>query len=93
METSHHFTLFTALRHSLKNSTEAPSVLSFIFAFFCLFASNVLTSLSFSTVPGFAYISGTLALSLALLIIAGNFAISIGSVLPFQVEEVEAKKI
>jgi simple sugar transport system permease protein len=76
-------TLWQRLRHQLAESSEGLAVLTFIIVFviFALFANNFLTALSISNIVTYASINGIIAIGVAILMIAGEFDLSVGSVL------------
>ena len=71
------------LRHQLAESSESLAVLTFLvfFVIFALFADNFLSALSLSNIVTYASINGIIAMGVAILMIAGEFDLSVGSVL------------
>ncbi len=74
-------TRFTRLRVRLADIPEAVASLSFlaVFAFFALAAGNFLTPISLANILTFASITGIVVVGVGLLMIAGEFDLSVGS--------------
>ena len=70
-------------RHRLAESSEGLAVLIFLLVFilFSFFAPNFLNAFSLSNIITFASINGIVAIGVAVLMIAGEFDLSVGSVL------------
>jgi simple sugar transport system permease protein len=71
----------TRLRYSLTNFSEIVALISFLalFVFFALAADNFLTGFALANILTFASITGIVVLGVAMLMIAGEFDLSVGS--------------
>jgi simple sugar transport system permease protein len=70
-----------AIRHRLSYFPEAVAVISFValFIFFTIGAPHFLTALSFGNILTFGAITGVVTIGVALLMISGEFDLSVGS--------------
>jgi simple sugar transport system permease protein len=70
-----------AIRHRLSYFPEAVAVISFVllFIFFTIGAPHFLTALSFGNILTFGSITGVVTVGVAMLMIAGEFDLSVGS--------------
>ena len=71
----------TRLRYSLANFSEVVALTSFLalFVFFSVAADNFLTPLAMSNILTFASITGIVVVGVAMLMISGEFDLSVGS--------------
>ena len=71
----------TRLRYSLANFPEVVALTSFLalFVFFALAADNFLTPFAIANILTFASITGIVAVGVAMLMISGEFDLSVGS--------------
>ncbi|MFQ5907040.1 MAG: ABC transporter permease, partial [bacterium] len=71
----------TRLRYSLANFPEVVALISFllIFIFFAVSAEHFLTLVALSNILSFASILGIIVVGVAMLMIAGEFDLSVGS--------------
>ena len=71
----------TRLRYSLANFSEVVALVSFLafFAFFAVAADNFLTPISIANILTFASITGIVSVGVAMLMISGEFDLSVGS--------------
>ena len=71
----------TRLRYSLTNFSEIVALISFIvlFLFFAIAADNFLTGFALANILTFASITGIVVVGVAMLMIAGEFDLSVGS--------------
>jgi len=71
----------TRLRYSLANFPEVVALVSFlaVFVFFAVAADNFLTPLAISNILTFASITGIVVVGVAMLMISGEFDLSVGS--------------
>lgn len=79
-------TLNSSLNRTRRRLTESPEVVVFIsfivvFLFFSIFADNFLTSLSLSNILTLASVKGIFIVGVAILMISGEFDLSVGSIL------------
>jgi simple sugar transport system permease protein len=74
-------TTLTRFRYRLANFPEAVALVSFlaIFVFFAVAADNFLTSFSIANILTFASITGVVTVGVAMLMISGEFDLSVGS--------------
>jgi simple sugar transport system permease protein len=72
----------TRLRFSLTNFSEIVALISFLalFVFFAIAADNFLTGFALANILTFASITGIVVVGVAMLMIAGEFDLSVGSV-------------
>jgi simple sugar transport system permease protein len=72
---------WTRLRYSLANFPEVVALASFLalFVFFAVAADNFLTPLAMSNILTFASITGIVVVGVAMLMISGEFDLSVGS--------------
>jgi simple sugar transport system permease protein len=72
----------TRLRYSLYNFSEVVALISFliIFLFFAVAADNFLTPFAMANILTFASITGIMVVGVAMLMISGEFDLSVGSV-------------
>jgi len=71
----------TRLRYSLANFPEVVALVSFlaVFVFFAVAADNFLTPFAMANILTFASITGIMAVGVAMLMISGEFDLSVGS--------------
>jgi simple sugar transport system permease protein len=74
-------TTLTQLRYSLANFPEVVALISFLalFVFFAVAADNFLTPFAMANILTFASITGIVAVGVAMLMISGEFDLSVGS--------------
>jgi simple sugar transport system permease protein len=73
--------VMTRIRYRLTNSSELVALISFLilFVFFAIAAPNFLTGFAIANVLTFASITGIVVVGVAMLMIAGEFDLSVGS--------------
>lgn len=71
----------TRLRHSLASFPEVVALISFlaVFVFFAVAADNFLTAFAIANILTFASITGIMVVGVAMLMISGEFDLSVGS--------------
>lgn len=74
-------TITTRLRYGLTNFSEIVALISFLvlFLFFAIAADNFLTGFALANILTFASITGIMVVGVAMLMIAGEFDLSVGS--------------
>ncbi|HSR31623.1 MAG TPA: ABC transporter permease, partial [Anaerolineae bacterium] len=72
----------TRIRYRLANSSEIVALISFLlfFVFFAIAAPNFLTGMAMGNILTFASITGIMVVGVAMLMIAGEFDLSVGSI-------------
>jgi simple sugar transport system permease protein len=73
--------IVTRIRYTLTNASEVVALVSFLvlFVFFAIAAPNFLTGFAMANILTFASITGIMVVGVAMLMIAGEFDLSVGS--------------